>query len=478
MKYPPKKKAKSIEPIDQVFPDQNKVQGKEWLEKLQLFREKLEHDAANKIRVIWNSIDLPTEAIPDSQHRNPVAPLSERPRFTGHQLVVLNPEITTVSQEKAAGKASLRMANIKDFTNAGTFNLEATLKEADGLIFDKLNVALITGQNDSKLDKIMASTEGSRPFIMREPERFIYSLATSASPLSSMTINNTSTATWGIHAINAIGSQHTGRGIRVAILDSGFFTTHPSFVDRKIVTRSFIEGISSAEDEFGHGTMCAGIACGRRHDQYNYQFGVAHDAEIYIGRVLDKDGAGRDGELLQAIQWALDEGCKVISMSVGGANLPGERYSPAFEMVAATALKEGSLLIAAAGNEGNRQFGLKSPVVHPANCPSIMAVQAVDGNYTLYNFGCTCMEEDGGRVDIAGPGIDIISSWLPTQNYAFDTGTSLAAPFVAGIAALYWEADPEATAAEIWLKLLKTARPLPYSATDVGAGLVYYRNNS
>jgi subtilisin family serine protease len=490
MKSPQKKKANRIikknpllpakdETIDES-PSQSRTEELEKArkEELRLNREKVGDDAANKIRVIWNTIDLPGEAIPDSQYNHLGLPLSERPRFTGHQLVVLNPEINAISQEKIAGKASLRMANIRDFTNPETFSLEATLKDADGLIFDKLNVALISSQNNGKLGRIMASTEGSRGFLMREPERFIYSLSTSATPLSSMNINNSPAATWGIHAINAIGSQHTGRGIRVAILDSGFITTHPSFVGKKIVTKSFLEGNSSAEDEFGHGTMCAGIACGLRHDQYGYQFGVAHDAEIYIGRVLDKNGTGRDGDLLQAIQWAMDEGCKVISMSVGGANLPGERFSPAFEMAAATGLKEGTLLVAAAGNESNRQYGLKSPVVHPANCPSIMAVQAVDGNCAIYNFGCSCMEEDGGRVDIAAPGVDIISSWLPTQNYTFDTGTSLATPFVAGIAALYWEADPAASAAEIWLKLIQTARRLPYSSADVGAGLVYYKNNS
>ncbi|WP_205510189.1 S8 family serine peptidase [Longitalea arenae] len=395
--------------------------------------------------------------------------LSGLPRFTGHKLVVLNPESSTRSQTKTASRSSIRMANIRDFTTDKNFNLEAALDQADGLIYDKLNVAIVGGQSQDKLGKLMATTDGANKFLSTEPERFIYSLSGATTKIA-----DDANATWGIHATNVGGAPHSGKGVKIAVLDSGSTASHPAFKGRKIVSRSFLHDNPAADDEYGHGTMCAGIACGSTHSGYGYKYGVAHGSDLYVGRVLDSQGNGRDGDLLAAIQWAVEQGCKIISMSVGGVTNAKEKYSPAYESTASAAFREGVLLIAAAGNESDRQFGLKAPVLHPANCPSIMAVAAVDAQMEIYNGGCAGIEPGGGQIDISGPGVGIISSWLPQQYYAVDTGTSLAAPFVAGVAALYWEANPQATAADIWVKLMQTARRLPHSSADVGVGLVYY----
>lgn len=415
---------------------------------------------------LGNPIDTPKQA------ETPRRKLADLPRFTGNQLVVLNPESSFKETTRSAKKGSIRMANIRDFDNGSNYDLETSLQQADGLIFDKLNVAIIAKSSKDKLGTIMATTEGAKKFLSIEPERYIYSLSPEG-PLG-IVVQNDAIATWGIHATNVMSAKPTGKGIRMAILDSGFTDPHPSFGGRPVIGRSFLPSKSSFEDEIGHGTMCAGIACGLKHRDHGYRHGIAHEADLYIGRVLDHEGAGSDVDLLRAIQWAVDQGCKIISMSVGGASNPGEAYSPAFEATAAAALKEGSIIIAAAGNESNRKYGLTMPVVHPANCPSIMAVGALDNAFGIYNGSCAGIELNGGQVDISGPGVDVISSWLPEQYYSIDSGTSLAAPFVAGIAALYWEADPTATAAEIWVKLIQTAKRLSHPAADIGAGLAYY----
>src|SRR5215210_8687205 len=101
-------------------------------------------------------------------------------------------------------------------------------------------------------------------------------------------------------------------------------------------------------------------------------------------------------------------------MSLGARVLPGQPFSQVFEQAARRALARGTLIIAAAGNESQRP-AIIAPVGHPANCPSIMAVGALDERLAVANFSCGGTDPQGGQVDIAGPGVDIYSSWpLPT----------------------------------------------------------------
>ena len=101
-----------------------------------------------------------------------------------------------------------------------------------------------------------------------------------------------------------------------------------------------------------------------------------------------------------------------------------------------------------------------------------MAVAAVDSSFRVALFSNAGIEPNGGQVDIAGPGVDIYSSWLLPQRYNVISGTSMATPHVAGIAALHAQANPGISAVDLWTRLVKTARPLGLSAADVGSGLV------
>ena len=142
-----------------------------------------------------------------------------------------------------------------------------------------------------------------------------------------------------------------------------------------------------------------------------------------------------------------------------------------FEQVGQRALAAGTLIIAAAGNNSRRPADVE-PVNHPANCPSILAVAALDETLAVTFFSCGGVNPSGGQVDIAGPGLHVRSSWPRPTLYATESGTSMATPHVAGIAALHAEANPGMRGASLGWLLLQSARRLNAPTADVGAGLV------
>jgi subtilisin family serine protease len=279
-----------------------------------------------------------------------------------------------------------------------------------------------------------------------------------------------STLTWGLQATKVAESYYSGHGVRVAVLDTGMDLGHPDFVGRNITSRSFIP-FEAVQDGHGHGTHCIGTACGPKLPQQMPRYGIAHEADIYVGKVLSNRGSGSDSGILAGINWAISQRCRVISMSLGAATVAGQGYSRIFESVARRALAAGSLIVAAAGNESQRP-GLISPVSHPANCPSIMAVGAIDNALAIAAFSCGGLTLQGGQVDIAGPGVQVRSSWPRPVLYRSISGTSMATPHVAGIAALHAEANPDVLGGALGWLLLQSAKRVNLPARDVGAGLV------
>ena len=158
-------------------------------------------------------------------------------------------------------------------------------------------------------------------------------------------------------------------------------------------------------------------------------------------------------------------------MSLGSPTKVGDTYSQIYETVAQRALRRGTLIIAAAGNESDRASDSINPVGRPANSPSIMAVAALDSQLGIANFSNRGLNPEGGQVDIAAPGVEVYSSWpMPTQ-YRTISGTSMATPHVAGIAALHAEATG-LKGQELWNHLTQTGRRLSLPSEDVGAGIV------
>jgi subtilisin family serine protease len=281
---------------------------------------------------------------------------------------------------------------------------------------------------------------------------------------------NEASLTWGLQATGVARTCRTGRGIKVAVLDTGLDLQHPDFANRTIQSESFIAG-QAVQDGHGHGTHCIGTACGPQQPGELPRYGVAYEAEIFAGKVLSDQGSGDDQGILAGIDWAIRNGCAIVSMSLGAPVFPGDSFSQVFETVAQRALGLGTLIIAAAGNESVRP-GVIAPVGHPANCPSIVAVAAVDSALQIAPFSCGGINPQGGEVNIAGPGVKVRSTWPRPRLYHTISGTSMATPHVAGIAALWAEANPGARGEALRDLVLQAAQGMPLPARDVGVGLV------
>jgi subtilisin family serine protease len=286
--------------------------------------------------------------------------------------------------------------------------------------------------------------------------------------------------TWGLQATKVNQSRFTGRGVRIAVLDTGMDLSHPDFFGRAINSQSFVSG-EQVQDGNGHGTHCIGTALGPKAPATGVRrYGCASMGNIFAGKVLSNGGSGADNGILAGINWAIANQCRVVSMSLGARVTPGEAFSPIYEAVAQRALaaRPGTLIVAAAGNDSRLPSGERReppvPVSRPANCPSIMAVGAVDSSLRIAPFSNGGINANGGGVDIAGPGVSVFSS-LPTNRgtHGFLSGTSMATPHVAGIAAMWLEARGSTTTAQaLWQLLTGNALRLPISSTDVGTGLV------
>ncbi|MGB5952944.1 MAG: S8 family serine peptidase [Ornithinimicrobium sp.] len=270
--------------------------------------------------------------------------------------------------------------------------------------------------------------------------------------------------TWGLQAIGMGPDTPTGEGIRVAVLDTGMDLEHPDFAGRNVTAKSFVEG-ETAQDGHGHGTHCIGTSCGGT-SQEGRRYGVAPGVEIYAGKVLGDEGSGSDAGILAGINWAVANGCAIVSMSLGA---DVREPHPPYTFAGQRALERGTLIIAAAGNNARRP---EDPgfVGSPANSPEIMAVGAVDGRLAIAPFSARSVPFAGGQVDLAGPGVEVYSSWPMPTRYRSISGTSMATPHVAGIAAL-WAQTTGRRGLELWATLDKQAQRMALTSLDVGAGL-------
>jgi subtilisin family serine protease len=398
--------------------------------------------------------------------------------LTGRLLVLLSDRSARMSVAALRRAAGPQIATTLD-VRSGHLSPEET-EGADAVYFDKLGVAVVNvDPRDAKRSARIrtAAVENEARILAVEPERYVHAYATrrtagkAAAPRKPKSpAGSERTATWGLQATGVPASKFTGKGVKVAVLDTGFDLRHPDYPGRSVTAVSFVKGYK-AQDGHGHGTHCIGTACGPQSPFHPPRYGVACEAAILSGKVLDDEGGGADGGILAGINWAITQGARVISMSLGATVGPDTPYSEIFEAVGQRALAAGSLIVAAAGNESDRRLDYYAPVGHPANCPSVLAVGAVDARLQLGYFSNRGLNPRGGQLDLVAPGVDILSSFPMPQRSARLSGTSMATPHVAGLVALWAEANPNATATEIWTLLTQHARRLPLLATDVGAGL-------
>ena len=414
------------------------------------------------------------------------APEASRPLYTGRQVVVLAP----TSGKKNPAKTLESIAGFSNVARSKDFESQAlemaVANDADATVFDELGVAVVSADPDQRTALMAAAAEGSA-ILSVEPELIHYALtsleyargyhdgvsdlygrlnggapAANSDEAAAPPVDNDE-CTWGLQATRVTTSPRTGRGVRLAVLDTGFDLNHPDFEGRKVTAQSFVAG-ESAQDGHGHGTHCIGTSCGSATTPRRY--GVATEVEIFAGKVLGDRGSGSDTGILAGINWALANDCVIISMSLG-ADIP--TVSQAYETVGKRALDRGTLIVAAAGNNARRP-GNPGFVGVPANSPSIMAIAAIDPDNAPARFSARSGAPEGGKIDLAGPGVNVFSSWPMTKRYHTISGTSMATPHVSGIAALWSEATG-LTGRELWTTMVQNARALDIPTVDVGAGL-------
>jgi subtilisin family serine protease len=416
-------------------------------------------------------------------------PTSNGELYTGRQVVVLarRPGRTNPARVLASIAGFSNVVRSKDFESQAVSMSEVA--DADATVFEELGIAVVSSDPDQR-SALMAAAEEGDVVLSVEPELIHHALTVTAdytrgyhdgvsdlydrlsgdngssATASAAALVDTDQFTWGLQATRVPTTTRTGRGVRVAVLDTGFDINHPDFAGRTVTTQSFIDG-EDIQDAHGHGTHCIGTSCGPAKPGVTRRYGVACEAQIFAGKVLSNSGSGSDRGILAGINWALANGCAVVSMSLG-ADLATP--SVAYETVGRRALDRGTLIVAAAGNNALRP-GNVGFVGVPANSPSIMAVAAIDSAMHVARFSARSGAGDGGKIDVAGPGVNVFSSWPMNQRYNTISGTSMATPHVAGIAALWSEATGM-TGRELWTILAQNARPLDMPSVDVGAGLV------
>lgn len=413
---------------------------------------------------------------------------------TGRYVLVFSDDVhgdeaaLTTAVREVAGAASI--ASTSDFT-ARALDVEQALT-ADATMFPELGLAVVSA-DPAQAAALSAAAQADGRVLAVEPEQTLYAIAESpglstdflrgyraaadhlyelangdsaAAAVAVAGLSDTAAFTWGLQATRASTSSLDGRGVAVAVLDTGFDLAHPDFTGRVLTAESFVPG-EQPQDGHGHGTHCVGTAGGPATPPVGRRYGVATAADVLVGKVLNNQGSGTDTTILAGMSWAIANHAQVISMSLG-ADI--RRVSVRYERAGHRALDAGTLIVAAAGNNANRRFGNPGFVGTPANSPSIMAVGAVDAQLAIANFSARSNPVDGGQVDIAGPGVAVYSCWPMPQRSNSIAGTSMATPHVAGIAAL-WHQATGATGAALWTAVVQAAERLTLPCVDVGAGL-------
>lgn len=215
-----------------------------------------------------------------------------------------------------------------------------------------------------------------------------------------------------------VWTKTKGVGVRVAILDTGIDKTHPDLEGAVVATKDFTG--SGMRDVNGHGTHCAGII-GARANGIGF-IGVAPEVSLMIGKVLGNDGSGDLGWISAGIDWAVANGADIISMSLGAEGDDPDMYRSIHR-----ALALNKIIVCAAGNAG---AVFADNIGFPGRYGSVITVASHDGDGNPSGFSSR-----GGSVDFMAPGHEIWSTW-PDGQYAQLSGTSMATPFVAGLAAL------------------------------------------
>ncbi|WP_436987840.1 S8 family serine peptidase [Streptomyces sp. enrichment culture] len=281
-----------------------------------------------------------------------------------------------------------------------------------------------------------------------------------------------------IGAPKAWAAGYDGKGVKIAVLDTGVDGTHADLKGQVVAAKNF-SAAPDTTDKVGHGTHVASIAAGTGAKSGGTYKGVAPGAKILNGKVLDDAGYGSDSEIVAGMEWAAAQGADVINMSLGGLDTP--EIDPMEAVVNKLSEEKGVLFAIAAGNEGD--FG-EQTVGSPGSAAAALTVGAVDHKDVLADFSSRGPGTDGAlKPDVTAPGVDITAASAPGNLIAQDvgekpagymtiSGTSMATPHVAGAAAILKQQHPEWKYTELKGALTGSTKGGTYTPFQQGSGRI------
>lgn len=264
-----------------------------------------------------------------------------------------------------------------------------------------------------------------------------------------------------ISAINAWQIEKGSGDTIIAVVDSGVDYTHPNLINNMWVSKNgyhgknFINGSNYPMDDDGHGTHVAGTIAAIDNTENGIK-GVMWDASIMALKVLDSTGVGNVADIIESIEYARDNGAKVINMSLGS-----NENSLALKDALASSQ---AIVVASAGNENSNNDIVP---VYPANynLPNILSVSATDNRDSLADFS----NYGFNKVHVAAPGVSILSS-KPGGGFGYASGTSMAAPHVSGLAGLLLSKNPDMGNIEVIQLIKNNTDPIQNLSSMLSSG--------